>query len=157
MKAERMANGEWRRAHSKGLLAAVSCLLADERGLSTSMSYALVQVPFWLLFCLIVVVSLVGLKQTGTASLAHLAARSGGTTGLAAGRQVALQHGAVWGVPGAAATLSSQTGQRAVTVNWRFQWQTNTLLRRFLEPFTIGVQELERYEAFYAGPPGAWE
>lgn len=139
------------------LSTAVYRLLSDERGLDDLYSHLIVQVPFWFLVCLVIVVALVGLKQTSTASLAHLAARSAGTTSLAAGRQVAVQHGDTWGVPGSAATVSNQADRRAVTVDWSYQWQTATLVNRVLQPFTIAVGELERREAFYAGPPGAWE
>jgi hypothetical protein len=131
--------------------------LADDTGQGETASWLLLQVPFWFLVTLVIVIGLVGLRQAGAASLAHLAARRAGTATLPAGQAVAHRHGEVWRVPGTAAQLSGAPAERAVRVRWAFTWQARTLGGRLVGPFDIEVQEHARREGFYGGPPAGWD
>jgi hypothetical protein len=132
-------------------------LVRDDRGETETVSWLITQIPFWFLVTLVIVVSLVGVKQAATASLAHLTARRAGTATLAAGQSVAVEHGAVWRIPGEAAQVQADPGRRSVVVDWAYTWEGRTLAARFLAPFDIEVRERERAEGFYAGPPDLWE
>jgi hypothetical protein len=131
--------------------------LGDESGQGETASWLIIQVPFWFQVTLVVVIALVGLRQAGAASLAHLAARRAGTGTLPAGQAVALRHGEVWRVPGEAARFESASGRRSVGVEWSFTWQARTLAGRVVGPFDIEVREHARREGFYDGPPDGWE
>ena len=133
-------------------------LWRDSRGEADTAAWIMLQVPLWFLLSLVLIVALVGIKQTGTASQAQLAVRTAGTTTLAAGQAHALAHGAAWGVPGEAAELTHVPDFRAVLIRWSYAWESGVdLITRFTGPFQVTVQQVERREGFYAGPPGAWE
>jgi hypothetical protein len=131
--------------------------LADEEGQAELVSWLITQIPFWFMVTLIVVIAMVGFKQVGTASLAHLSARRAGTATLAAGQQVALQGGETWRLPGTQAELNVDPARRATTSHWTFTWQGHSMAARFLEPFRITVNTHQRLEGFYEGPPSTWE
>jgi hypothetical protein len=137
--------------------AALLMRLTDERGQAELVSWLITQVPFWFIVTLVVVIAMVGVKQAGTASVAHLTARRAGTATLAAGQQVAAQGGAVWRLPGSRAQLHLDPQRRAATVDWSYTWQGEALAARFLAPFRITVREHGRLEGFYDGPPSTWE
>jgi len=132
-------------------------LLQDEGGQATLLAATLAYVPFLLLVTLVIFVAMAGFRQIGTAALAHLAARQAGIEGLSAGEAMAVQHGEVWNVPGKAARLQVDPARRSVGLAWEYEWQSQTLAGRLVGAFQIAVQELERKEQFYAGPPDGWE
>jgi hypothetical protein len=131
--------------------------LSHERGQADLASWLITQVPFWFLVTLIVVIAMVGVKQVGTASIAHLTARRAGTATLAAGQQVAIVGSSTWRLPGSQAQVRLDPGRRATTVQWSFTWQADSLAGRFLGPFGITVNDHARLEGFYDGPPSSWE
>ena len=131
--------------------------LTDERGQADLVAWLMTQVPFWFLVTLVVVIAMVGVKQVGTASLAHLTARRAGTATLAAGQQVALAGGSTWRLPGSRAQVRLDPGRRATTVGWAFTWQADALAGWFLGPFRISINDHARLEGFYDGPPSSWE
>lgn len=131
--------------------------LTDERGQAELVSWLITQVPFWFLVTLVVVIAMVGVKQAGTASVAHLTARRAGTATLGAGQQVAHQGGTTWRLPGARAQVRLDPQRRATTVDWSYTWQGDALAARFLAPFRITIREHGRLEGFYDGPPSTWE
>ena len=133
-------------------------LCRDQRGEADTVSWIVVQVPLWFLLALVFVVAMVGIKKNGTASQAQLAVRTAGAATLAAGQAHAQTHGDTWGAPGDAAHVTGAPAQRAVYIRWAYTWQSGVdLITRLTGPFRVEVQQLERREGFYAGPPGAWE
>ncbi len=132
-------------------------LTQEQAGQAELTSWLITQVPYWFLVTLIVVIAMVGVKQVGTASLAHLTARRVGTATLTAGQQVAVAGGATWRLPGNQAQVHLDPQRRATTVHWSFTWQADSLAGRFLGPLGITVNEHTRLEGFYDGPPSTWE
>ncbi len=133
-------------------------LTTDERGQADLVAAIIAQFPFWFLITMIVVVALVGVKQAGTASASHLAARMAGTANHpAAGQQVAQDRGAVWGLPGESAQVHFDPSRRAAVVQWDHTWQGHQLAARLLPPFRIQTRSHSRWEGFYDGPPTTWE
>lgn len=130
----------------------------DERGEGETVSWIMTQVPLYFLVTLVVLIAMVGLRQAGTASVAHLAARQAGAQSLAAGRHVATGRGAAWGLPAGAATLATDASRRAVTLHWGYDWQSGSVAGGILgKAFHIDVSLTQRREAFYAGPGDGWE
>lgn len=140
---------------------ALDALWRDERGQAETTAWLVTVMPYWFLVTLIIVICLVGYRQAGAASIAHLAARRAGTGTLAAGQQVIAARGAVWGVP--ESTLASDriqhdTNRRSVRARVHYAWESGTFIGRVIDAvFHIDVYDLERREGFYAGPPADWE
>jgi len=117
------------------------------------MEWLITQVPFWFLVTLVILVCMVGLRQAGLTSIAHLAARRAGSSDLATGQTVADEHGGVWGAQ-ERAHLTYDTDRRSVVVTWDYDLQSRSLAATVLERmFHLGVTQTARREAFYAGPP----
>ncbi len=136
----------------------MSLLWRDERGEADTVDWILVQIPLLFVVFLVFVVAIVGIKQSGTAAQAHAAARLAGTATLAAGQSAAHTHAPTWSIPAEAAILTPDGARRAITVRWAYAWESGAdLITRVLGAFQIDTQGLHRREAFYAGPPGAWE
>ncbi len=132
-------------------------LWRDDRGQSVLIPEILSYFLFFFMVTLVITIAMVGFRQAGTASIAHLSARRAGTSTLAAGQSLARRHGAVWNVPGETAAVQADRDRRSARVDWSFSWESGTPAGRLLGAFRIAVQEIERIEAFYAGPPDDWE
>ena len=132
-------------------------LLQDTRGQANIMEWLITQIPFWFLVTLVILVCMVGLRQAGLTSIAHLAARRAGSSDLATGQVVADEHGGVWGAQ-ERAHLAYDADSRSVVVTWDYDLQSRSLAATVLERmFHLGVTQTARREAFYAGPPEGWE
>lgn len=133
-------------------------LLADTRGESETTAWLLAQMPFWFMATMVILVAMLGLRQSGTASVAHLAAREAGTTNLAAGYNVAQRRGDAWGIPAETARLSLDVGHRSVVMQWAYDWYSRSVAGGWLgRAFRVDVTTVQRMEAFYAGPPDEWD
>ncbi len=129
----------------------------DTRGDAGTLDWLIVQVPLIFLVAFVITVALLGIRQSGTASHAHLTARLAGTATLASGQSLAQQNAAAWGIPGGAVQVTGNPDQRATTVAWAYDYQGVPLVDRFIGGFHVNARATLRREGFYAGPPGGWE
>jgi hypothetical protein len=125
--------------------------LTDRRGQVELTADLFTKVPFWFLVTFILTLCLVGIRQAGLASQAHLVARAAGSADVAASQRVAHQHAATWGLPPDAAVVTVDADRRLVHLTWAFDWRSLGLGRTF----GFGVHETERLEGFYGGPAGS--